>query len=71
MNYHNFISTYRRWRWTPRTSHEAFRDADYACALEVHVPTVKWKSLLAEAALGLIAAVAVFVAMFAVFRGVV
>lgn len=38
MNYSKFTEDYRRWRWVPRSSNEAFRDANYAASIEVFAP---------------------------------
>ena len=57
MSYDQFSSTYHRWQRTPRTSGQAFKDADYASPLEIHVN--RRKELLVDALVS-IAVVCIF-----------
>lgn len=58
MDYGKFTEDYRRWRWVPRSSNEAFRDANYAASIEIFAPR---KSGFFEAAFHLIVWGAAFV----------
>lgn len=69
MNYEKFTEDYRRWRWVPRSSNEAFRDANYAAAIEIHLPRKPWRLVIAEVAAWVGVALAVGVIGYGVMRG--
>lgn len=71
MNYEKFTEDYRRWRWTPRSRSDAFRDADYANAIEIYVARKPWRLVIAEVATWVGLVLAVGVIGFGVLRGVV
>ena len=70
MKYEDFTQKYATWTRHPRTAGEAFKTAEYATAVEVYNPTVRWRAMLGEALLTVVAAITVAVILYAVGRGV-
>lgn len=70
MKYEHFTQKYYSWTRAPRSADEAFKTAGYATAVEVYIPTVKWKRLVTEFGLGVVAALASAVILFGVYRAV-
>lgn len=69
MKYEDFTQKYMSWTRAPRTAGEAFKTAEYATAVEVFTPTVKWRALLGEAVVWVAVWAVALVVGLAVFRG--
>lgn len=67
MEFKQFVTDYNRYRFTPRTSAEAFRTPEYANAIEVHYARKPWRLVIGEVAAG----VAVVLAFVGITYGVV
>ena len=64
-----YTTHHTRWFSTPRTAGEAFRDAEYASAVEVYTPTVRLRQLFTDAVIAIVTVAALVVILWQVYRG--
>lgn len=70
MEFGKFADDYRRWRWVPRSTNEAFRDASYASSIEVFAPRKSgWLEAIFHAVVWLAAVVGFGVVLYGIARG--
>lgn len=64
-----YTTHHTRWFNVPRTAGEAFRDAEYASAVEVYTPTVKLRRVFSDAVVTIVAVAALVVILWQIYRG--